>query len=340
MAAKSLRDISGASIWDTSETTNMASVFECDSVLSDIYPVMNWNTSKVTSMSRMFGCNVPITNTIALETKQRDGNDYVSWDVSNVKDMSSMFYNALSLSDITHLASWNTASLEDASGMFSGYYGGSVPLENTYPIRTNKYDMYDYTSWDMSHVKSIANMFAYTYISDISSLATWNTSSLESISGLFSHARLADLTPLAGWNTSNVNTFYKTFEYNSSLTSTAPLINWDSSNVETMALMFDGCRSLSDLSGLANWNTSKVTNMFSMFGYTSLANASMEALRTIQRDGNNYTSWDVSHVLTMDRIFEYSGITDIEPLESWDVQSSTTMKYAFTGSARPGWYHE
>ena len=43
-----------------------------------------------------------------------------NWDISNVTDLSNMFYGATSLSDVSGLANWNTGSVTNMSYMFYG----------------------------------------------------------------------------------------------------------------------------------------------------------------------------------------------------------------------------
>ena len=116
---KSLSDISALANWDTSNVVDMSDMFSFDKVLTDISALANWNISSATKISGMFQ-STAITNVDALETKQHEGKDYVSWDVSSVTNMGSIFYGAKSLTDISALASWDTSSVSSMIGMFDG----------------------------------------------------------------------------------------------------------------------------------------------------------------------------------------------------------------------------
>ena len=46
--------------------------------------------------------------------------DISSWNVSNVEDMSSLFYNCKSLTTIPDISKWNLVNIDDISYMFYG----------------------------------------------------------------------------------------------------------------------------------------------------------------------------------------------------------------------------
>ncbi|WP_322740593.1 BspA family leucine-rich repeat surface protein [Mycoplasma mycoides] len=62
---------------------------------------------KITNLSKAFGNNINITIS---------GIEY--WDVSNIKDMSYMFYGAEKFNQ--PIGKWNTSNVEDMSYMFNG----------------------------------------------------------------------------------------------------------------------------------------------------------------------------------------------------------------------------
>ena len=61
----SLTDISGLSIWDTSNTTTLHALFN-GTAISDLTPISNWDVSKVNSIGYLFqGTNISNTDPIA-----------------------------------------------------------------------------------------------------------------------------------------------------------------------------------------------------------------------------------------------------------------------------------
>ena len=87
--------------WDTSEVTDMSSMFLC---CSDLNQIFLWNTSKVTDMSHMFaGCE--------------SLNQGLHFDTSKVTDMRAMFYGCKSFDQGLH---FDTSKVTDMSNMFHG----------------------------------------------------------------------------------------------------------------------------------------------------------------------------------------------------------------------------
>ena len=347
-----ISNISALADWDVSNVTRMEFMFEYITSLSDISALASWNTSNVTNMMYMFS-ETAITNVDALETKQHEGKDYISWDVSKVKDISGMFERDSYLTDISALASWNTSNVTDMSRMFDD----DVALTDISALETKQYGGKDYISWETSNVTSMTGMFAHTTsLSDISVLASWDISNVTSIGGMFRSATslsdisvlaswdisnvnyladifngassLSDISALANWNTSNVTSMSGMFKDVTSLSDISVLSSWNTSSVTNMSSMFYDANSLSDISALANWNTSNVTNMGSMFSKTAITN--VDALETRQHEGKDYISWDVSNMNDMSYMFSgATSLTDISALASWNTSNVTNMSGMF-----------
>ncbi len=349
----SLTDISALASWDTSSVTNMNSMFDDARSLTDISSLSDWNTSSVTDMGYMFS-GIGIVDVDALETKLHEGNDYVSWDVSNVIDMSHMFDYDRVLTDISALASWDVSkatimndmfrsadSLTDISALASWNISGAKDLSWMLTSVYYLSDISPLAGWDVSEA-DIGGMFAnVTALSDISPLANWNTSKVKQMGCLFWGATsLVDISPLSDWDTSSVTNMSHMFD-NTSISSISPLAGWDTSNVESMWVMFSGVSSLTDISDLSGWNTSNVTNMWGMFEGTGITN--VDALRTVRHEGNDYVSWDTSNVTYMREMFKNAtSLTNVSALESWDTSNVTSMQDMFLNvpaTPLPSWYH-
>ena len=330
--------------WDVSNVTNMGALFVRDP-LEDISALASWNTSNVRYMNTMlFGLRV--TSLAPLETKQHPGKDYVSWDVSkvedintmfgsdynsiltdisalsswdtsSVKDMSQLFVGGVSIDDISALASWNTSKVENMRTMFRG-----VMITNVDALETKQHPGKDYVSWDVSNVKNMSEMLVCSKLTDISALASWNTSKVEDMSFMFYSTRITNVDAL------------ETKQYPGK-----DYVSWDVSNVLNMAQTFSFAKALEDISALASWNTSKVENMHGMF-YGNTAIKNVDALETVQYTDKDYVSWDVSAVKNMGLMFSNpnddpntadAALEDISALSSWDISSVEQFNSMFDG---------
>ena len=348
-ASASLEDVSALASWDVSNVGDMSSAFYNAGSLTDISPLATWNVANVKQMNEMFA-RTAITNADALETKQHEGKDYVSWDVSNVENMGSLFWKCFGLTDISALETWNTAKTTNMGGMFNGATSlvdissldgwntssvvdmgsmfASTAITNADALETKRHEGKAYVSWDISGVTITNGMFSdCESLVDISALASWDTSSVINMSLMFREASsLVDISPLAGWNTSNVEDIGGMFSSMESLSDISPLASWDTSKVTSMQTLFWNTINIRDLSPLATWNTSNVTSMRQMF--VKLWISTVEPLRTTQRDG--YVSWDVSKVEDMNSMFwNCLRLTDISALGSWNISSVTNMGKMF-----------
>ncbi len=214
--AKSLPDALALRNWDTSSVTNMGHMFSGDVSLMFV-DVSNWDTSQVTVMSGMFQVgdnykgNGQLTEIIGL------GN----LDVSNVREMTSMFYGAGQMT-YYDISGWDVSKVESMNHMFC----------DNFKLRT-----LDLSGWDVSSVKTMYCMFddaaALKTIGDVSH---WNTASLIDIGGWLNGAN-----SFAGDN-------YGTLD----------LSGWDTSNLKAAGEMFRSTRIHTiDLSG---WTFDSITN--------------------------------------------------------------------------------
>ena len=239
-----LQDISGLANLDTSNVTNMGSMFASNQI-SDLSPLANWNTGNVTNMGSMFASN-QISNLSPL----------ANWKTGNVTDMDQMFINN-QISDLRGLANWNTGNVTDMVSMFaSNQISDLSPLAN----------------WNTSNITNMSNMFYSNQISDLRGLASWNTGKVTDMSNMFENNQISDLTPLASWNTSKVTDMSLMF-YRNQISDLKPLTNWNTSKVTDMGSMF-ASNQISNLSPLAHWNTSKVMVMIDMFASNQISNLS------------------------------------------------------------------
>lgn len=133
---KNLTDVSGLKYWDVSNVKTMEEAFNGCNELSDISALSTWNVGKVTSFRVMFGETDLTSDSLkALE----------NWNVSNVKDMSSLFYSCKHLTNVDALSKWNVGKVTSMAGMFDSCSN----LQNADGMK----------DWNMSNVTSMHEMF-------------------------------------------------------------------------------------------------------------------------------------------------------------------------------------
>ena len=265
---------------------------ECPN-LTDITSIASWDVSNVTNMSYMFyGCS-----------NLTDLTPIASWNVSNVTNMSYMFYGCRKLTDLTPIALWNISNVTSMGGIFSN----CSSLTDLTPL----------ASWDVSNVTIMNSMFqSCSSLTDLTPLASWDVSNVTDMSFMFqSCSSLTDLTGLSGWNVSNVTNMNGMFYRCSSLTDLTALTDWDMSKVTNMSAMFSSCSSITNLTAIASWNVSNVRAMSSMFsGCSNLT------------DLTGLTSWGVSKVTDMKTMFSScTKLASLKGLENWKTTSLTRM---------------
>ena len=162
-------------------------------------------------------------------------------DLSNVTDMSRMFWNARSFNQ--DIGSWDVSSVTDMADMFRGAHSFNQ----------------DIGSWDVSSVTDMYGMFARAsaFNQDIGS---WDVSNVTDMSGMFETARLFNQN-INLWNVSNVTDMSRMFW--DARTFNQDIGSWDVSSVTYIYGMFKDAASFNqDISG---WTVAQVTNYENMF---------------------------------------------------------------------------
>nr|MBQ4456532.1 BspA family leucine-rich repeat surface protein [Clostridia bacterium] len=222
---------------DTSQCTSMAAMFARGHLLTSL-DLSTFDTSNVKSMSNMFwGCGRLTSSTL----------DISSFDTSNVKNMSRMFCGCSGLRelDLTH---FKTSSVTDMSDMFAGC--------------TSLADL-DVSSFDTSNVTTMHMMFYQCFRLRDPDLSVFDTSNVTDMGYMFQQSGVTTLD-LSNFNTSKVSQMYYMFDRCTSMTSLTLPSSFVTSNVTNMSHMFNQCQSLESLN-LGSFNTSKVTDMTDMF---------------------------------------------------------------------------
>ena len=119
----------------------------------NIYDLNFIDTSEITDMSWLFeyiSCNFDISN----------------WDVSNVKDMTGMFYCCYDFN--CDLSNWNVSNVTNMAGMFVGcenfncdlsywYVSNVTDMDNMF-VNCKKFNC-DLSDWNISNITRWKNMF-------------------------------------------------------------------------------------------------------------------------------------------------------------------------------------
>ena len=164
------------SSWDTSNVTNMSTMFSiAERFDSDI---SKWNTSKVKNMGFMFNGAQAFNQNINYNPTNG------SWDTSNVIDMSGMFGGAEKFN--SDISNWNTLNVTNMSYMFDAAIAFNQNIGN----------------WNTSKVTAMSGMFQSAFnFNNInnSSISNWNTSKVTNMDYMFFSAS-AFIQDISGWN--------------------------------------------------------------------------------------------------------------------------------------------
>ena len=126
------------------------------------------------------------------------------FDVSQVTDMSRMFYQCSGLTGELDLSEWDTSNVTTMEYMFN---------------QCSKLTSLDVSNWDTSKLTKITNMF--NYCSKLTSLdvSNWDTSNISDMSNLFNGCSGLTSLDLSTWNISNLSVTNGMFSNCAALTS-------------------------------------------------------------------------------------------------------------------------
>jgi surface protein len=199
------------------------------------------------------------------KNKSSFNKDISGWDVSQVKNMKSMFDmvdTTGSTSFNQPLNNWDVGNVIDMSYMFRSCGKNQNDASKCFNQPLN--------NWDVSNVTNMEGMFYRTW-NFSQSLNNWNVSKVTNMKRMFSRTSSFN-GDLSNWNVSNVTDMSYMFYFSSF-----------NRNINTKTIDRNG-------QTYQAWNVSKVTNMEGMFQATFKFNQSLN-------------KWDISKVTNMKSMF-------------------------------------
>ena len=205
-----LTNIDGLDQLDTSQITDMTSMFSSCYRLSDVN-LKNFNTANVTRMSSMFYSCVSLKNI-----------DVSSFNTENVSELSGMFEECRSLNAID-LSNFKTSKVTNTSTMF----------HNCWFIKSIKFGK-DFKTDNVTDMNwMFNNCFVLTDL-DVSGFSTANVSTM---SGMFASCKLLTKIDVSKFNTDKVTVMNDMFNDCENITE-LDLSNFKTANVFNMSGMF------------------------------------------------------------------------------------------------------
>ena len=239
-----LEEFEGLSNFDTSQVTNMASMFSNDKNLRSL-DLSSFNTSNVIDMNKLFkscsaltNLDVSSFNTAKVKDMSTMFNLCTSltnlnlnnFDTKNVENMNSMFYACRNLSSLS-ISNFNTAKVTDMTAMF----GMCFKLSNL-----------NVASFDTSNVKQAVGMFLYCMSLNQLDVSHFNTSNITSTNGMFAFCTNLTKIDVSHFNTDQVTDMMEMFSGDSRLTS-LDISNFNMDSVTSSDNMLNGLTGLNYL---------------------------------------------------------------------------------------------
>ena len=229
--------------------------------------------------------------------------DLSNMDTSGMTNMSNMFSDNTSLTNITFGNNFNTANVTNMSGMF----------KNCTILKT-----IDLSSFDTSNAIIFASMFMNCQGLQNLDLKSFNTSNVTSMLSMFYNCSSLTSLDLSSFNTSNVERM-ETMFYNCSSLTSLDLSNFNTSKITDMTYMFNRCKSLTSIN-LSSFDTSNVSSLYDTF-------AGLTSLKVL-----DLSSFDTSKVTNMGRMFLNSNnLVTIYVSDLWNISNVTAASRMFEG---------
>ena len=278
MFSETLADELDVSSFNTAKVTDMQSMFE-DSQATNIKGLTNLTTTKVVTMANMFRNAKAVT----IQTSH--------FDTANVEDMSGMFAGVIA--DELILTNFNTGKVTSMSRMFEGAKATQV----------------DVSSFNTSNVKGMNSMFRDTSAVELD-LGNFNTVNVTDMIYMFRNSRATHIDT-SSFNTRKVTKMTQMFE--SSQVKELDLSGFGTRNVMDMRGMFKN--SHVQILDLSAFNTKRITDMSGMF-------------EGAQATSIDVRSFDTMYVTNMSNMFKDTRVEELD-LSSFDMTGVNTTENMF-----------
>ena len=222
-------------------------------------------------------------------------------------NLSFLFCDCISLSNISALAKWKVGKVTDFRFLFSG----CIKLS----------DISALSNWDVSNGINFSYMFyKCSSIRNLSGLKKWNVGNGNHFSYLFYKCSdLKDITGLKNWDMSNGIFFTCLFCGCSSLSDISPLKKWNVSNGKFFDYLFAGCTNLKDIEGLENWDVSN-GNYFNYLFWECNNLKNISGLK----------NWEVNNGINFSYMFyNCFSLSNITALKYWNINNGENFVCMF-----------
>lgn len=276
--------------WKTTSLTTTYLTFSSMNKVQSIN-ITGWDTSKVTNMRQMFGWDWALTEIKGLE----------DLDVSNVTDMSSMFYRCFALPSL-NLSKWSTNSLTKMNGITT---------------EMSALTSVDFTDWDTSKVSDFNSIFSGDdHLSDIKGVSDWDMRKATNIAYMFMNCKALTYFDVSKWRFENLTSLNHAF-YSCNNLKELDVSNWDMSKVTTLQQTFDTCYLLI-LKGYENWDTSSLTRLDWTF-------SNCKSMVTF-----DVSNWKTNNLTILTGTFANEDkLKEVIGLKNWNVSKVTSTAYMF-----------
>ena len=286
-------EINGLNLLDTSNTINMASMFENSKSLTYL-DVSSFNMSKVENMTSMFAGSDKNNLMQLIHIEFGD-----NFDTSNVKTMERAFQYCAYIETID-AAKLDVSFCESLRAIFNYCY----VLKNV-----------DVSNWNLQSCKTLQAVFNYCHALEYVDVSNWNTGTVENFRAMFQECYTLKNLNISNWNTSSctdmgymfygckalkslrfedwdvrkvkdfnhfmAHAYIEDFDvskwivtsectnlngmFHTAMVKYLDVSGFDTSNVTRMNQMFENTERVEEIKGLENFNTSKVISFQDMF---------------------------------------------------------------------------
>lgn len=289
--------------FDTSNVTDMESMFYGCNSLTSIKGLENFDTSQVTNMSQMFyDCAKIRTLNVS------------NFDTSNVANMSDMFSMCDLLSDIKGLENFNTSQVTTMESMFYGCDSlTSLNLSN----------------WNTSNVIRAGSMFSFCSGLRTIDLSNWNTRNLKVVASMFDKCKnLETIKGLNNFDTSNTTHFAYMFQDCNKLSGSITIANPNVSEQYGYGDMFLNCSTVSPAKFVVNYtDNSTKTVAQKMVNTKGSGNVVLGGMPSTLITGKSFNT-------TIEMMSGFENVTEIRFEQKNGTLSGTDVSEAKDGSIK------